>query len=185
MRFSDMKCKKTTCEKYSLRFNNGWDWANFMIDESGLMQCNSSFGNYSYQWGAFGESFKKFLCGIDSSYLLNKVSDNNYFDVNKYQKQAKKALIALRKENEITSEQARELYEFIENGLDDCGSSYDLVCGEIYDNALLSKVCNGDVMYSDFSPEQDYPPNAVAFANEIFPMFVNILKEELETQRTA
>lgn len=180
MEFDDIKCAKSTCEKYTLKFNKGWDYAVFTIDNTGIFQCHSSFGDYAYHWGAFGNNFKEFLCRIDSGYLLCKVSDNKYFDIDKYQKQAKKQLFKLRREDEISKDDARELWEFFESGLSDCGSSYDLVCREIYDNKLLNKVCGGEVFYSEFSPEQDYPPNAVAFVENIFPAFTQILKNELK-----
>jgi len=183
MKYDDVKCNKSVCEKYSLKFNSGWDWANFTIDDTGLLQCNSSFGNYSYQWGSFGDSFKKFLCSINSDYLINKISNNTHFDTDKYQEQAKKAIYKLRNEDEMDKEQARELFEFINQGLSDCGSSYDMVCREIYDNSLLRDLYDGEVFYSPFAPERDYPPSAVAFVNSIFPIFIRILGAELNLEK--
>lgn len=180
MNFNDCKCTKATCEKYTLRFNDGWDWAVFTIDDTGLLQCHSSFGDYNYHWNAFGENFKDFLCRIDSHYLLNKTAKMNYFDIENYQNEVKPIIIKMRRENELNEYQARELWDFIMNDLDDYGSSYDLVCRELYENEILNKVCCGEVFYSDFSPSQSYTPNALAFGHKVYPMFVEVLKKELE-----
>jgi hypothetical protein len=182
MIYDDCTYKKSTCEKYTLRFNKGWDWAVFTIDETGIFQCHSSFGDYNYHWTAFGDSFKKFLTEIDSYYLLNKVANEDYFDLGKYQEKAKAVILALRKKNEINREQARELWEFVMDELEGYGNSYDLVCKEIYENSLLNKVYRGDVFYSDFAPERDYSPRAKAFAHNIFPKFVEVLKAEIGEQ---
>lgn len=181
MIYDDCTCSKSTCEKYTLKFNKGWDWAVFTIDETGIFQCHSSFGGYSYHWNAFGDSFKKFLTEIDSYYLLNKTAKQDYFDLGKYQEKVKPVIVKLRKERELSKDEARELWEFVDNL--DYGNSYDLVCNEIFENEILSKVYSGDVYYSDFAPERDYSPNAEAFAHNIFPKFVEILKAEIEQQK--
>lgn len=176
-----MKYTKSTCEKYTLKFNKGWDYAVITIDDTGIFQCHSSFGNFSYHWTSFGKSFKKFLCDINSDYILNKVSNQDYFNGSKYSKKTKNAIIELRTKHEIEKEEARELWGFIEN-IDENGMSYDLVCKEVYENSLLNKIYRGDVFYSPFAPEKDYSPRAIAFAENIFPAFVKILKEELKEE---
>lgn len=182
MQYNDVKCTKSTCEKYTLKFNRGWDYAVFTIDDTGILQCHSTFGDYAYHWTAFGDNFKEFLCEINSCYLLDKVARRTYFDLDKYHKKAKNELFKLRRSYEINKEDARELYDFINNELSDY-NSYDLVCREIYENDILSKMYSGEVFYSEFAPEQDYTPNATAFAYDIFPKFVEILKEEIKKSK--
>lgn len=182
MEYDDIKCTKSTCEKYTLRFNKGWDYAVFTIDDTGIFQCHSSFGDYAYHWTAFGDNFKEFLCRIDSGYLLCKVSDQTYFDYDKYLNKAKKTIFELRKGNDISKDEARGLWNFITDDLQDYSNSYDMVCMEIHSNKLLSKIYCGEVFYSPFSPEKDYPLNAVAFAEHIYPAFVRVLKEELKAK---
>lgn len=177
-----MKCIKSTCEKYTLRFNKGWDYAIFTIDAAGILQCHSSFGDYAYHWSAFGENFKEFLCRIEPAYLIDKIADKTYLDFEDYQEKAKATTIEERRDGELTKEEARELWDFITNDLDDYSGSYDLVCNEIYHNNILDKLYGGEVFYSNFMPVKDYTPNAKAFAYDIFPKFVEILKHELEEQ---
>lgn len=180
-----MKFTKATCEKYTLKFNDGWDYAVFTIDETGIFQCHSSFGTYSYHWGAFGDNFKKFLCEIDSYYLINKIANKDYFDFGNYLEKAKNEIIKLRKDRELNKQHARELWEFITEDLDEYSDSYDLLCSAIYNNSILSDLYSGDVFYSEFNPEQDYSLNARAFVHNIFPKFTEILKQELKNENKS
>ena len=38
--FNDMKYLKSNCEKYTLNFNDGWDYAIFTIDDTGINSRN-------------------------------------------------------------------------------------------------------------------------------------------------
>jgi len=132
----DYTFKKSTCERYDLRWkNNGW--ATFTIDENGgLFNCQSDFGDYNYSWPKHGrESFKHFLIEITRSpeYLLGKVAKEDCFDLDKALKQWKPRIIEMRKDREITADQAREAWDFIE-GLDN-SSSVDYLQSEIYSNS--------------------------------------------------
>ena len=54
--------QKSVCERYDVRDGNH-GWAIIMVDErGGVLQINSDFGNWSYNWPHHGrESFKHFL----------------------------------------------------------------------------------------------------------------------------
>lgn len=177
MEFNNFSFKKSSCEKYTLRFDYG-DYAIFTIDDTGMFNCQSSFGDYAYHWNAFGDNFKEFLCGIDSGYLFRKLCNEDYFDFNKYVEDSKKEILKLRKEGDLTKEQARELLEFFDNGLEDY-SSFDMTCHQVFGNSLLNELYCNEVYYSDFCPEKDYDPSQKAFILEIYPKFVEILKKEL------
>ena len=175
----DLNYTKSTCEKYTLRFNKGMDWAVFTIDDTGIFQCHSSFGDYAYHWTAFGKNFKKFLCGIDKYYLLRKVSNPNYFDCDKYIESMKKLIIRQRKHYDIPKKQARELWSYFTTELE-YETSYDLVCYQIMSNSLINDLCYHDTVNSEYMPEKDYSHSAIVFAEEIFPEFIKILKAEVE-----
>lgn len=165
---------KTKCEKYELRFKNG-DHVYITIDADGIFNCQGSFGPYGYHWFAFGKSFKEFLCELDTGYLLNKLCEEDYLDLDKYIEKCKINVIKLRKEFEIDKDQARGLWNFFENEL--CGS-YEVVCERLYENGLICDLCDYDIYHSVFSPKKEYHPLDEKFFKEVFPCFVEILKNE-------
>ncbi len=177
MRFDDYKLEKSTCEKYTMRFNEGWDWAIFTIDNTGMFNCQSSFGNYNYHWRAFGDNFKEFLCEVDSYYLLNKLCDKNTFYYDEWLEQVKKSIIKDRRQYLFDSEEARKVWDYI---VDDIGyeDNYTVLCMRLWESRELGKAYS-DIIYSDIWPEQDYSRNQKAFVLEVYPKFVEILKEEL------
>jgi hypothetical protein len=75
---------KSTCERYDLRWKN-CGWAIITIDENGgVFNCQSDYGDYSYCWPHHSrESFKHFLCEINTGYLLNKVAEEDFYDHDK------------------------------------------------------------------------------------------------------
>ena len=171
--------KKSTCERYDLRWKyNGW--ATFTIDENGgLFSVQSDFGNYNYAWPKHGrESFKHFLIEITMSpdYILGKISNEDYFDSDKAEKKWKSKIIELRKDRECTKEQARDAWEFLVNDLSVDGS-VDYIQNEIYGSSAISSI--SEEPWYDFEIELDYPYMAVRFVNEVMPMFSEILKKEI------
>lgn len=188
MRLDNAELTKSIHEQYTFTFNPGERYLSFSITftiaNNGLLQSHSRLGWYSYRCHSFGDNFKKYLCGIDPSYLIGKVANKEDFDFDNYQKQAKFAIIQERKAGKINKEDARKLWNFFDNELksyvNNSCDSYDTVCDEIYKNEILTKLYNGEVFNSNFAPEREYSSNAKLFAYEIFPQFVEILKSELE-----
>ena len=165
-------------DKYTIRFNDGWDYAIFTIDDTGMFNCQGSFGNYAYKWGSFGDSFKKFLVRLNPDYLYTKLCERTYFDFEEYFDKCKTEVLKLRKEDGITKEQARTLWEFFADDLDS-GGNYEITCLRLFENDTLSEVCGGDVTYSEFWPEMDYTASMKGFVENIYPMFIDALKGEL------
>lgn len=175
----DYKFKKSTCERYDIRFGS-YGWAIFTIDENGgLFHCQSDYGDYSYLWPKHGrKSFKHFLIEITRStdYLLGKISRETHFDFDKCLRLWKKEIIKMRKEEEYSKEELREAWDFIENI--DSGMPCECVQNELYDSREISKICGGEPWYV-FETDKDYPPSAVVFAKEVMPIFAEILKNEI------
>ena len=172
---NNIRCKKGVCEKYTLDFNNGLDYAIFMIDDNGMFSCQSSFGNYGYFWSSFGDNFKEFLCNLRSDYLLTKLSKRDYFNTEEYIETCKNILIKMRHEDEINKKEAREAWNFFDKELDECGNSIDLVCDRIAGCNVLDKITWYDIWYSDFSPNKSYDPLDEYFVNNIYPEFIKVL----------
>lgn len=171
--------KKSTCERYDLRFRE-FGWAIFTIDENGgVFNCQSDFGDYSHCWPNHGrKTFKHFLIEINRSpdYLLGKISEENYFYFDKSLEDWKNGIISRRKELECTKEEAREAWNFI-NDIDS-SMPYQLLQNELYGSSELKALCSEP--WYVFETELDYPPHAKRFVNEIMPMFAEILKAEIE-----
>jgi hypothetical protein len=81
---SDVKARQPTAErvlepvlhKYSAK--DGWDWATVVLTDEGpgrgQVMINSSYGNWSYYWGAMGtRCIRSFLVGCDNGYLQSKL----------------------------------------------------------------------------------------------------------------
>lgn len=107
----------------------------------------------------------------------------DYFNVDDYIEKCKKQIIKLRVKEQLSKEQARELWSFFTEELDT--DSFDLVLDKVMGNKLLNELYDGEVYYSEFAPEKDYSPNNISFATKVFPMFVEILKKELEEAENA
>ena len=77
---------KSTVICYKIRFKESSLWADITIDEgekSGRLQIASDYGDWQYYWGFCGESFKKFLIGLNIHYIAGKFGANQWFDLDK------------------------------------------------------------------------------------------------------
>lgn len=170
--------KKSTCERYDIKFG-GWGWAIITIDErGGLFNCQSDYGTYAYTWPNHGsKTFKHFLIEISKSpdYLLKKVAQKTYFDFDSHLEKWKKTIFKMRKEHEITKDQTRELFDFLDYL--DSGASYDLIQMDILSNDLVSDL---GAPWDIFEMDKDYTPDAYGFVSEVMPIFASILKNEIE-----
>lgn len=62
-----------TAESYTLRTKNG-DWlGQIVLTSDGAFMSVTDYGNLSFAWRSFGDDFKKFLIGLDVSYLASKM----------------------------------------------------------------------------------------------------------------
>ena len=71
--------------------------------------------SWSFYWGAMGEyTLSKFITTCDNHYLAKKLNPNvtsEIYDEEGFENYAQKHIIQLRKEDSITRERARELYD--------------------------------------------------------------------------
>jgi hypothetical protein len=179
--------KKSTCERYDIRWGD-FGWAIITIDENGgVFNAQSDYGNYSYSWPNHGrKSFKHFILELarDKSYFLGKVASNDYFYYDKSVKAWEKTIIDMRKSNgdyECTKEQAREMWDFL-HSLDDYSSNAAIIQKEIYESNIIGEIF--DEPWYIFDTIHGFSPDAHAFADEVMPMFAEILKQEIK-EKTA
>lgn len=173
--------KKSTCEKYEIRWERS-GWAIFTIDEgSGLFNCQSDYGDYNYMWPSHGrKSFKHFLIEIgskDGSYMLNKIADKDHFNFEDSLRQWKKTLIEYRKDG-YKKDLVRDAWEFLE-GLQDYSGSRDMIINEMSSSSELRALDIEEPWYA-FDVDYDYDPSAVQFMKIVMPMFCDVLKKEID-----
>jgi hypothetical protein len=173
---------KSTAERYDIRPKQGFGWGIFTIDENGgVFHCQSDYGDYSYIWSNHGrESFKHFLCEIDTYYLLKKVAERDDYDHDKCFKKWEKAIIKLRRERDCTKEQARDAWDFIHHELEH-QNSYDICCEKFSNSEAIEDIA-GDEWWCTFELEKDYSSQAIAFAHKLWPMFIQVLKQEIDAK---
>lgn len=172
--------KKSTCERYDIRWDQ-WGWAIITIDENGgVFNAQSDYGSYAYSWPNHGrKSFKHFILELarDKSYFLGKVAKQTYFNYEKHLGEWKRKIIEMRRDRDCTKENARDAWEVI-TGLDDYSSSHQLIEKELYESDIINELSFGEPWYV-FETDLDYSPQALAFAQEVMPMFAEILKKEI------
>lgn len=178
----ESKCNKSTCEKYTIRWNN-YEWAIFTIDENGLFNCQSSYGNYQYRWPNHGrKSFKHFILDLakDPLYLLNKVSKKTRCCYEESLKLWKQEIIQMRRDKDCTKKQARMAWNFF-LGLDEYSNSEILIQKEIFDSPEINDIYPNDSLgaLETFEAIMDYPRDAWFFAKKIMPMFAEVIKKEI------
>lgn len=163
---------KTSADVYHVREADGFSWGYFFVHENGILTAYTDYGNYAYCWSASGRSvsIKEFLVRIHADYLLGKIARRDTLDEERTQHVFAEHLLYLRRQNTITKEQAREMYgemreteprDLVQWGMDQGGYFSD--CWEW--------------------ARYDYSASAKAFAERLWPLFVQVLKDELATAK--
>lgn len=89
-------------------------WAIIHIDSNGFLGVVSDYGNWAYHWSAFGNDFKKFLEGLDWSYLYGKLMqgrDAKIYDGEATLRAIQRHILERRRQRRLTAELAREEWE--------------------------------------------------------------------------
>lgn len=168
---------KTQCELYKIRSNkNNGIWADITISDTGKfgrIQIASDYGDWQYGWGSFSNGFKQFLCGLDKGYVAGKFGAGNHFDFDATIKSLKRTIIDLRKDEYITAEKARSaIYRSCE--IEGSGPmSKDAYASEFYHSDEFDFFDPCDIPYCT-----SYEPGFNQFWQELWPVFINALKEE-------
>ena len=173
----EFTCKKSTVEKYDIRWNRG-EWAIFTIDNScGGMTCHSSYGDWNYSWPRHGrESFKHFILELekDWQYLLRKVA-KPVFDFDESVKRWKRNFLEMRRDGSCTKEEARNAYDVVKSlEIEDAG-----YCAAILNESYAIHEADPD-FWELLDGVKVFSNSDIAFAKEIWPMLCKVLREELK-----
>lgn len=167
---------KGTAEIYRFRAQDGGYWAEVIIDTNpnsrmGRISIFSDFGSWNYFWGACGETFKKFLSGLDKHYLAGKFGADKCFDG----PATFDAMKTLAEETHTTkSAQYRNIMEIISDGEKSCSTLEDFthfMRGK--GNPSLMRMSQGipDVVYR-------IEPGFENFWGHIWPVLLDAFKSE-------
>ena len=171
---------KKTVEKYELRnIPEGLSWADFTIDcETGSLDIQSDWGEYSYMWSSPGGEFKHFLRKLNSSYLLDKMATRDWYDGYQYQKECIISAKQMYVDHEITKDQYSELLTIF-NDCIDFSYSKDTAQTQINEQKLIDEITQGEWWYS-FGYDSEYKPNAKTMFTKVFMIFQAVLDAEIE-----
>lgn len=138
-------------EAYQVRGGHGdYEWATILIRgfqatgndgqprEVGEILIHSSFGSWAYQWGHLGQPFKGWIAGCDDrSYVAEKFlgSKARVFDGDATVRELRRRIIAWRREGDFDKDQARVVWDWIEENEIELSTSADSFCNCMYGGA--------------------------------------------------
>ena len=164
---------RSVCERYDIRLG-GMGWAVIMLDErGGVLQINSDFGNWSYNWPYHGrETFKHFIVelGRDTEYLMGKLGSRDYFLHRETEAAWRKEALSKRRQGMIDKRIAREAWDAMDAmewaSPEDCYRSWD------GSKALVMAIDEPTVV-------RDWDPGLKQFIARVWPVFVDAIRREL------
>lgn len=180
MKKNEFTIKKSKVECYKVRHETGMFWADITVDvtseKSGRIMIASDFGSWDYYWGDTGPTFKEFLTRVDRYYVSNKFGANRWFDLDSTLEGYKKRVLECRKDENISADEAREIYNEIKE-LEGCSGENEFVSMMWTLPKLMS--------FYDGTPDmvRTITPGFREFWESVWPVFVERLKEEIEEEK--
>ncbi|MEX3764423.1 hypothetical protein [Paraburkholderia phenoliruptrix] len=177
--------KQPPMETYQVRDEHGYWAATIAIrawecprDErtgtlhAGEIIINSDYGTFATSWGNMGAPLKQFLCKINRGYLLNRLTEGKTeeFDIDASMTALKRDILKLRRDREITSEEARDAMD----DLPDEDSTEEMYSRHIWNMDLYRE---GDPPYHLVKKRER--PLIVHFYPNVWLPFIEHLKTEL------
>lgn len=153
-------------------------WARIWITQDGCISVLSDYGNFGYWFGSPGCEFRKFLTGVcEWDYLVRKFteSDKSICNPDASFKSIKKHILEYRRDGHLDRESAREEWDLLHQNRD---------MGPLEQTYWYEETKLGDAAEL-FTYEKEGYQAASAFAEHIWPLFVEQLKAELELEALA
>lgn len=170
---ADPKKSSVTCWRYALPPIRHEGWAIVHIDSHGFFAVVSEFGNYAFNWSAFGEDFRQFLLGIDTDYLCGKLGGApHHLDLQATTQRFREDILQNRREGRLERERARALWTTTEE------FRHDLITFEELVDA-----------FSVESPDcwewgcYNFAPALRGFAQDIWPRLMTAIRADLDAER--
>lgn len=165
------------CERYDIRSGKHSEWAIIMLDErGGILQINSDFGNWSYNWPCHGrKSFKHFIAelGRDTEYLMGKLHGRkDQFNEAGTKKAITEIIVYYRKDATLNKADARTAFNAVQEADWSCASDVLQTVGE-FPNRVRD-------LFDDGPPiDCDWPSSLRLFIERLWPVFVEAIKGEI------
>lgn len=174
MQESESTKKPVTCWRYALPSVQHQGWAVVHVDSRGFFGVVSDFGNYAFNWTAFGDDFRQFLLGIgdDTGYLCSKLGPQRTLDVKATTQVFREYILSDRRAGRMEKERARELWlrtdEF----------RHELIeLGDLIDTA--SETFPGCWEWGSY----DYDGRLRGFAQHVWPRILTAIRDELDAEK--
>lgn len=170
---------KSTVELYKVRGVKNGGWADITIDahnKTGRISISSSHGDWAYYWGACGCPFKEFLIGLDIHYTAGKFGEGHHLDLSATIKEWKREVLTYRRQEMIEEDFARDLWLEIEE-IESEHPDMEGVKYMLWNTVHLLR-------WFDSSPNlvEDIAPSFYFFWENIWPVFINEIRTELQME---
>jgi hypothetical protein len=143
--------------------------------DGGSLAITGDFGPWEYTWSSIGsETFGQFLFGLDKQYAMQKLAGSDYFrfDPEATEREIKRDILELRRDDSIDREKAREFY----CQADEFSAEMDATVAYCERPELLYGLFDGDPIVC-----KAYSGTVNTFWDEIWPLIVReILASEKE-----
>ena len=153
--------------------------------ECGEILINSGFGQWAYSWGHLGVPFKRFLLKAERDYIATKfmAADAYKFDGQLTVRELRLRLLRWRKEGRLNKDEARQLWDYIEQNEFELESSMHDFVGAMQqaDTELIST--KAVIRFLQEPWEHIVTSLDIQFAGfwrEVWPVFLDQLRSEIE-----
>lgn len=165
--------------RYSVANAKGHGLGIFVIADDGYFSAVSCFGGYAHYWdeGCFSGDFREFLAQIDGEYLLEKVSRRSEYDGKATTALVKKHILEHRRGDLYGKEDARLEWNILVEA--ETGGEHGLASHRAFVEWLNGTELADAAEFAVY----DYPCDARNFASVVWPLFVDVLKAELKSDR--
>jgi hypothetical protein len=151
--------------------------------ECGEILIHSGFGSWAHSWGHLGMPFKAFLCKAERSYIAGKFmgADAYKFDGQLTVRELRKRLLRWRHEGQLNKEDARQLWNYIEEREDELESSTHDFVGAMQ-QAATELVASRQLLCFVQEPWEHLATSIdlqfAGFWREVWPVFLDELRAE-------
>ena len=169
--------KKSLSQVYKFRRPQASYWADITLDDNGTcgrIQIASDFGAWQYYWGACGCPLKEFLIGLNYHYVAGKFKVEEDFFEDETILRYKKDLLAERRNEGISQQDARLVYDEIQ-------SLYQILTAIGFEHHIVDH-CPNLYEFYDYIPPMVMKKQRLfeMFWNSVWQVFVAELKNELQ-----
>lgn len=151
--------------------------------EVGEILIHSGFGSWANSWGHIGMPFKEFLLKAERSYIATKFmgADAYKFDGQLTVRELRKRLLRWRQEGQLNKEDARQLWDYIDEREVELGSSTHDFVGAMH-QAETELVLSRQLLRFVQEPWEylatSIDPQFAGFWREVWPVFLAQIKTE-------